>query len=566
MKKQRFGVFAVMAAALVITALVVGCMDVIDPSGLLINGGAGTGSGGADNGGGVSGAGTGSGGVDNGSGVSGGTDGSIMSGTGGGIIGGAGSGEVAGVVSGEVVSEADKIILRLNFNASNARTIMPTVLTDIDYENFLVTLTKTAGPGTDITNEVYDSTDVDAGIVLAAGTTYTLKVAATAASTAVSPINEGDIVAVGEYKDTNGLLIEIDADDLSGSSIEVFLHLVDDNIAATGTFAYIFDLTGKFDVETPSTDTATISLRGLSTSAQTQNSGTIPPIIITDNNVSGTLSLVVGYYEVILRIVKDGGDHFDVVFADTLQIYQGQISTWDITTIPVPVSKLFTITYDINTGNIATLPIPETGIAHRGTIISAPTPPAHTNGNFKFDGWYTAANPVRLPAGSHTLGFQWAFGGAGTGTRVFGNQTIYAAWRNETPPSLTIDFNEDYYITPAEAMDDLGEMITVTLNDVQNPSITTLPRSITIEDGNLYLVVNSFEFYIDSNSGSSDVTSRFNVAASSDDILISFDAIHNDLLDLYSTSVPFKLRVIAKDIEDNKYWGGYITFTLQPNP
>ena len=514
MKKQKTGIIVILAAALLITALVAGCMDPINLTNLPV------GSNGAE--------------ITSGGSSEGGS-------SGGGIV-----------ISGGVVKEAGKIVLKLNFNDSNARTIMPDTLASIDTTNYYVRLTHTNEGEDEHINEVY----TDSGITLVAGNTYTLKVEARTDANLV--------VAAGEYVDNSGALETIDADVLPVTPISVALYLVDDDETATGTFAYTFDLSSNFDVT--GSDTATITLKGLSTSALAQDGGTIPAIdLTTSNSVNDTKSLVVGYYEVILRIVKGGNNHFDVVLGDTLQVYQGQTSVWN-PTIPAPVPKLFTITYDVNGGNTPA-PTAATGIAHRGTIASAPTPPTHSTAHYNFYEWYTAANDVQTNVANFNKGIKWVFGAPGTGTPVFGNQTIYAAWKDDTPPStvITITFSDSNYNAPTEAIGAIGAINAVYNDHLQNPSIINSPLSITITDGMLSnLNISTFAFYIDIETNGTDVTSAFTVTnpPSTDDILITFDAFNSALLPLYILNTPINLRVTAKTGE--KYWGGHIAFTLQP--
>jgi len=440
--------------------------------------------------------------------------------------------------------------LRLNIDDAKARTLMPVALGTIDPANYYYRLKHTNGTQDQDLEGVYNGTSIG----LVAGNEYSLIVEGRTTA--------GVVVATGEYADT------IEADDLPVGAITINMFLVDND--GTGTFTYNFDFSAiGIDLEaTPNPDTASLTFTPLSAWAQhTSNNANITTINFTDNTSTDTRVLNSGYYLITLTVSEFAGNSFDIIIVETVHIYQGQFTPW-VGTLPALVSKKFNVTYNVNGGSpwgvlSPTNPsITDNSVEHYSTL-TAPAEPVHTNADYDFYDWYTQVNAVGEIT-SFTNGVRWRFAPGANPSRVFGNLNLYAAYEDNTPAALSLNFNTTTYATPGEVLGNLGAISNIT-SDQLNGGGTNLIRTFIIPGG-FTAGLENFELRVD---GVAVPGAAFDITQGAgpnvNDLVLTIDflaniAVYNPIL----TTTARPLTVIAEidDGTDVTYWGGQINVSI----
>jgi hypothetical protein len=308
MKKKNCGILAA-AVVLLITALVIGCMD---PSG---------------------------------------SPGFSSSEPGG----GSGSGGAGGSGGGFVNNPANPLpgmrYLTVDIDDSNARTIRPDSLVAI--ASYKVILTYVSGSGSTTPIEVNGHVGSPIIVGMEADTIYSVLVEGYEGVDAT-----GNVLATGTHAN-------IDSDDIP-NSVNITMQIID--TVGTGTFGWDFSTTlpPNFVVDT---DSAVITFDPRSSNAAAGG----PIILTNLNLISNTgtqLTLNSGYYRVTITMTKSG--HFNRVIEDALHIYQNQTTIWTpATQFSALLQDTHTIMYDVTTGTGTVNP--ETGISHGATIATAPS-------------------------------------------------------------------------------------------------------------------------------------------------------------------------------------------------
>jgi len=328
--------------------------------------------------------------------------------------------------------------LRINIADSNARsTILPVVPTAASYG---VIFTGTgATPPASIAEQTLNVAAGVGTLTVPIGE-YTVTIIAYRAAGRLQPFAMG---------------FDTEVEITSGTNTANITNMKEYDATGTGTFFWDFDVA--------------MTALGTVTSAEivfTEEIGGEPVSDIDlEEDASGSIAIASGYYNVAIRIIKDG--HFIFGLNRALHVYQNMDSTWTQSSFAL-VPNVHTITYDSNGGDAYT--VTET-VDHNDPIGAAPvTNPTRTN--FTFVNWFATAGDG-LAA---NMGTAWNFAGA----NILRSRTLYAGWVAVTGFSLTINLTD--YALPVDLSSYLGFALDpIDMSDIENNNVT--PQTIIIDDG-----------------------------------------------------------------------------------
>jgi len=237
-----------------------------------------------------------------------------------------------------------------------------------------------------------------------------------------------------------------------------------DSVAQNGTFSY--NLTAVITgLDLATADTATMTFTALSI-------GTAPaasPIDLKENGANANLTVQAGYYNVVVRVVKDG--FYPFAINRVAHVYANMTSTWDNAAAPIVlVSNTHDVTFNANTGTGG----PGTVQVVHGQAATEPLTGARpTRSGYDFVNWYAVEGTTVGLATS--MGTPWNFA-----TLILRPRTIFAGWAAMTGFDLVVTI-EDFDIDEVEFELD-SDMPTILLSDIEAAIVdgNTLPLTLTL--------------------------------------------------------------------------------------
>ncbi|MCL2809256.1 MAG: hypothetical protein FWD24_04210 [Treponema sp.] len=357
---------------------------------------------------------------------------------------------IGGFLTSDFNNTAGKSVLTINFDDSNARTVMPTFPTGtITYELTIINVTN---PGTPIA--VIEDQAVNFG------------------TTVSETLPDGTYdVTVIQFVDGEAVTGNTDQVVMNGANNSITINLkpiadgVDD-----GTFAWDFTL------PTNLTGTAVMSFAILG------GGGTVSPITVSGGNNDNDEDIPSGFYRVTVTFTQTG--FITARVQETVHIGANMTSTWT-QTFPELIPNVYTVTYNGNTQDSGSPPPAETAVPHGGMIDDAPTHDLLKT-NYTQNGWGT-----RNGLSDGNWGTIFSFNDT-TGTRVIGNLTLFARWISDAGFPLTVT------ITQANLTDLMLGTIpgsSASINQTDIYAGTAVPSTFSITMDNTTADLENFRWY-----------------------------------------------------------------------
>jgi len=337
-----------------------------------------------------------------------------------------------------------KGLIKFSISDSNARTIMPNSA-DVDKENLKYTVQFIPDTKTDGTN--WDETWT--------GTAITFPTTGTAPYDGTGGITTA---AIAVPTDSHGYKIIITAYDSDGTtpiagwtstpSGSPLTGIAPSNPAPTvsATLSPKFGTdAGKFDyfINIASLATPEVTKLGVNNDygtntlaldvkqyGSTSSVSGYPKYLIKGNNIASALSLMSGYYDVIITLTAANCQ--TRVVKNIMHVYPASTSTYGTSTtpisIPAPSQNSFTVRFNLQgvtfTDTFFTADVTDKVVANGAALASTPTTPSNTD--YTFGGWWSAASG----------GTQWT-----TFTdKIYKDKVVYAHWTPNSGLNITITF------------------------------------------------------------------------------------------------------------------------------